>query len=26
LLSLPDFGRVSVAHLRETLGTGKKQA
>jgi hypothetical protein len=26
LLSLPDFGRGSVAHLRETLGTGKKQA
>jgi Bacterial RNA polymerase, alpha chain C terminal domain len=26
LLSLPDFGRGSVAHLRETLGPGKKPA
>jgi len=26
LLSLPDFGKISVAHLRETLGPGKKPA
>ena len=24
LLALPDFGTASVAHLRETLGPGKK--
>ena len=26
LLALPDFGTASVAHLRETLGPGKKPA